>query len=923
MTMIEDDKEPKLDRPVLEQQEGGDHGDGYRLGLLGGFKRQLPDNDPQETSEWLESLDGVVQGAGPERADYLLRKVLKRARQLRIGLPGLIQSRYINTISPEQEPAFPGDEAMELRIRRIIRWNAVVMVVRANHHFAGLGGHLSTYASSASLYEVGFNHFFRGKDEGGSGDQIFFQGHAAPGIYSRAFLEGRLSESQLDHFRREVKRGQGLSSYPHPRLMPDFWEFPTVSMGLGPINAIYQARFNRYLQARGIADTSKSRVWAFLGDGECDEPEALGALSMASREGLDNLTFVVNCNLQRLDGPVRGNGKIIQELEAVFTGAGWNVIKVIWGREWDPLLAQDYDGALVERMNDTVDGDWLKYTVESGAHFRQHFFGRDERLLKMVEHMSDDTLRGLRRGGHDYRKLFAAYSAAVSSNRPTVILAKTVKGWTLGPGAEARNITHQMKKMKTDELKKFRDRIQLPIPDRKLDDPPYYHPGKDSEEVRYMLERRRALGGSVPSRIVRAKPLPPPAAKVFQEFSAGTGETQAVSTTMVMAKLIRNLVREPNWGKRIVPIIPDEARTFGMEVLFREIGIYAAFGQKYDPVDSKLVLSYTEKPDGQLLEEGITEAGSTGSFTASGTSYATHGEPTIPFYIFYSMFGFQRTGDLMWAFADARGRGFLIGATAGRTTLNGEGLQHQDGHSHVLASTVPNVLAYDPAFAYEVAVIVREGLRRMHMQGEDVFYYLTLYNQDYPMPPMPSDAEEGILRGLYLYRGAVQQAKHRAQLFGSGPILLQALRAQEMLAERWDVAADVWSVTSYQQLRNDALEVERWNRLHPTDPPRVPYVTRAIDSAPGPVIAVSDWMKSVPDMVGRWIPRSFTPLGTDGYGRSDTRDALRRHFEIDAEHIVVATLSALAQQGRVSPAIVAQAIQDLQLDPEIADPRVS
>jgi pyruvate dehydrogenase E1 component len=919
MTMIEDDKEPRVDPRVLDQQEGNG-GDGFRLGLLGGFKRQLPDADPQETGEWIDALDGIVQTSGPERADYLLRKVLKRARQLHVGLPGLVQSRYINTISPEQEPPFPGDEAMELRIRRIIRWNAVVMVLRANHLYAGIGGHLSTYASSASLYEVGFNHFFRGKDAEGGGDQIFFQGHAAPGMYSRAFLEGRLSESQLDHFRREVVRGRGLSSYPHPRLMPDFWEFPTVSMGLGPINAIYQARFNRYLHARGIADTSKSRVWAFLGDGECDEPEALGALTMASREGLDNLTFVINCNLQRLDGPVRGNGKIIQELEAAFTGAGWNVIKVIWGREWDELLAQDYDGHLVERMSETVDGDWLKYTVEPGAYFRDHFFGRDPRLLEMVKHIPDDQLRSLRRGGHDYRKIFAAYSAAMASRRPTVILAKTVKGWTLGPGAEARNITHQMKKMKTEEVRKFRDRLELPIPDKKLDDPPYYHPGKDSDEVRYLLERRRALGGSVPRRVVRAKPLPDPSAKAFQEFAAGTGETQAVSTTMVMAKLIRNLVREPNWGKRIVPIIPDEARTFGMEVLFREIGIYAPFGQKYDPVDSKLVLSYTEKPDGQLLEEGITEAGSTASFSASGTSYATHGEPTIPFYIFYSMFGFQRTGDLIWAFGDARGRGFLLGATAGRTTLNGEGLQHQDGHSHVLASTVPNVLAYDPAFAYEVATIVREGLRRMYVKGEDVFYYLSLFNQDYPMPKMPDGVEEGILRGIYRFRPAGKTATHRAQLFGSGPILLQALRAQEML-EKYDVAADVWSVTSYQQLRNEALEAERWNRLHPAEKARVPYVTRALGDAPGPVVAVSDWMKALPDMVGRWIPRSFTPLGTDGFGRSDTREALRRHFETDAEHIVVATLSALAREGKIPPDVAAKAIQELKLDAEAVDPR--
>jgi pyruvate dehydrogenase E1 component len=909
--------ETRREPASIEDPEQGS----FRPGMLEGFKRHLPDADPDETREWVEALDDVVRTAGRERADFLLRKVLKRARQLRIGLPGLVQSRYINTISPEQEPPFPGDEQMELRIRRIIRWNAAIMVLRANHLFPGIGGHLSTYASAASLYEVGFNHFFRGKDEA-PGDQVFFQGHAAPGIYSRAFLEGRLSASQLDHFRREVVRGQGLSSYPHPRLMPDFWEFPTVSMGLGPMNAIYQARFNRYLHARGLADTSGCRVWAFLGDGEMDEPEAVGALTLAAREGLDNLTFVVNCNLQRLDGPVRGNGKVVQELEAIFTGAGWNVIKVLWAREWDALLAQDYDGVLVEAMNETVDGEWQRYSVESGAYIREHFFGRDPRLLKMVEHLSDDDLRRLRRGGHDYRKLYAAYRVATGHRgQPTAILAKTVKGWTLGSGAEARNITHQMKKLNLDELKHFRDRLELPIPDKGLAEAPYFHPGAGSPEVQYMLERRRALGGCLPKRIVRSKPMPEPGEAVFAEFALGTGPKQAVSTTMAFAKLLRNLVRDPAWGRRVVPIIPDEARTFGMEVLFREIGIYAASGQKYEPVDSKLVLSYLEKKDGQLLEEGITEAGSMASFTAAGTSYATHGEPVVPFYVYYSMFGYQRTGDLAWAFGDARGRGFLLGATAGRTTLNGEGLQHEDGHSHVLFSVVPSVLAYDPAFAYEVAAIVRDGLRRMYVKGEDVFYYVTLYNQDYPMPALPSGVEDGILRGMYLYRGAVAAAKHRAQLFGSGPILLQALRAQEMLAERFEVAADVWSVTSYQQLRHDALECERWNRLHPGEPPRVPYVSRALESAPGPIVAATDFMKAVPDMIARWVPRPFTALGTDGFGRSDTRDALRHHFEVDAEHMVAATLSALCAQGHVPAGIVARAIQELGIDPETVEPR--
>ena len=889
---------------------------------LSGFKRHLPDADPTETQEWLDSLDDLVRAQGKERATFLLRRLLKRARQLEVGLPGLVQSRYINTISPEMEPPFPGDEDMELHIRRIVRWNAAVMVLRANKHHAGLGGHLSTYASAASLYEVGFNHFFRG-NEHGSGDQVFYQGHAAPGIYARAYLEGRISESQLEHFRREVADGKGLSSYPHPRLMPDFWEFPTVSMGLGPINAIYQARFNRYLGARGLADTSNSRVWAFLGDGEMDEPEAGGALRIAAGEGLDNLTFIVNCNLQRLDGPVRGNGKVIQELEAMFTGCGWNVIKVILGRGWDELLARDVDGLLVERLNETVDGDWQKFQIESGGYIREHFFGTDPRLLKLVEHLTDDDVKHLRRGGHDYRKLYAAYAAArAMPGRPTVILAKTVKGWTLGTAAEARNMTHQKKKLDLEELKKFRDTLELPISDRNLDDAPFYHPGADSAEVRYLLERRAALGGPLPRRHVRTQPMPPAAPKVFGEFDAGTGETQRVSTTMVFGKLLRNLLREPVYGKRVVPIIPDEARTFGMEVLFREIGIYAPFGQKYDPVDSKLVLSYTEKPDGQLLEEGITEAGSMASFTAAGTSYATHGQTMIPFYVFYSMFGFQRTMDSIWAFGDARGRGFMCGATAGRTTLNGEGLQHEDGHSMLLASAVPNCLAYDPAFAYELATIVRHGLARMYERQEDVFYYLALYNEDYAQPKRPEGAtDEGILAGLYRYRPATGKARHRAQLVGSGALILQALRAQAMLLETWDVAADVWSMTSPGELRRDALEAERWNRLHPTDKPRVPYVTRALAGAEGPVVVTSDWLKSVNDMPARWIPNRFVALGTDGFGRSDTREALRRHFETDAEHMVVATLHALVQDGKLKPEVVERAIREYALAPDIVDPR--
>src|SRR5690349_9330254 len=712
------------------------------------FKHQLPDIDPAETEDWMTSLDQVVEQEGETRARFLVYKLLKRARQLQIGLPPLTQTRYINTISPEQEPAFPGDEAMELRIRRIVRWNAVAMVLRANNKYPGIGGHLSTYASSASLYEVGFNHFFRGKDDGASGDQIFYQGHAAPGIYARAFLEGRLSEDQLDHFRREGKPGQGLSSYPHPRLMPDFREYPTVSMGLGPISAIYQARFNRYLQNRGLLDTSQSRVWAFLGDGETDEPESLGALHVAAREGLDNLTFVVNCNLQRLDGPVRGNGKIIQELESVFRGSGWNVIKVIWAREWDDLLARDVDGALVEKMNNTLDGEFQKYSVAGGAYIREHFFGPDPRLRKLVEHLSADDLAKLRRGGHDYRKVYAAYKAAVESKgAPTVILAKTVKGWTLGPGVEARNITHQAKKLSEAELKIFRDRLELPIPDDQLKDAPYYHPGADSEEVQYLNERRRALGGPLPKRTVHAVQLPAPKESFDAEFAAGS--PTAVSTTMAFTRMLRNLIRDPELGPRIVPIIPDEARTFGMDPLFNEVGIYSATGQRYDPVDSELVLKYREAIDGQVLEEGITEAGSAAGFQAAGTSYATHGFPVIPFYIFYSMFGFQRTGDQFWAAADARSRGFLMAATAGRTTLTGEGLQHDDGHSHVLAMTNPAVRGYDPTFAYELAAIIRDGIDRMHVKGEDLIYYISIYNENYAMAAKPEGVDEGILKGIY------------------------------------------------------------------------------------------------------------------------------------------------------------------------------
>jgi pyruvate dehydrogenase E1 component len=885
------------------------------------FKHQLPDIDPAETQEWLESFDQLVAQEGESRARFLVYKLLKRARQLHVGLPPLTQTRYINTISPEQEPFFPGDEQLELRIRRIIRWNAVAMVLRANNRFAGIGGHLATYASAASLYEVGFNHFFRGKDGDGAGDQVFYQGHAAPGIYARAFLEGRLSEDQLDHFRRESVPGQGLSSYPHPRLMPGFWEFPTVSMGIGPISAIYQARYNRYLQNRGLVDTSGSRVWAFLGDGETDEPEALGALHLAAREGLDNLTFVVNCNLQRLDGPVRGNGKIIQELESVFRGSGWNVIKVIWSREWDDLLARDVDGVLVEQMNNTLDGEFQKFSVAGGAYIREHFFGPDPRLRKLVEHLSDDELAKLRRGGHDYRKVYAAYKAATDSKgAPTVILAKTVKGWTLGPGVEARNITHQAKKLNEAELKIFRDRIQLPIPDAKIKDAPYYHPGPDSEEVQYLMERRRALGGPIPKRVVRSAPLPKPAASVDAEFGAGS-ETP-VSTTMVFSRILRNLIRDPELGKRIVPIIPDEARTFGMDPLFKEVGIYAALGQRYEPVDSDLVLSYREATDGQVLEEGITEAGSVASLQAAATSYASHAFPMIPFYIFYSMFGFQRTGDQIWALADARGRGFLMGATAGRTTLTGEGLQHDDGHSHILASTVPNLRAYDPAFAYELAAIVRDGIERMYHEGQDVFYYITIYNENYPQPRKPDGVDEAIVRGLYRFAAAPDLGPKapRARLVGSGSILQQVIAARALLAEKAGIAAEVFSAPSFPLLRRDALDAERWNRLHPRETPRVPYVSTILGPDGGPIVAATDWMKALPDMVARWLPPYYVSLGTDGFGRSDTREALRTLFEIDPPHIAAAAVAELGRCGAMTRDKAAITIAAFDVDPAKLDP---
>jgi len=880
----------------------------------------LPDTDPLETREWLDSIEAVVREKGASRARFLVRELLHKARMLELHLPSLVQTPYINTIPPDEEPPYPGDERIELRIRRLIRWNAVAMVIRANRQHPGIGGHMATYASSATLYETGFNHFFRGKEDGQAGDQIFFQGHAAPGIYARAFLEGRLSVEQLEHFRREISMRGGLPSYPHPHTMPDFWEFPTVSMGLGPLNAIYQARFNRYLLARGIADTKASRVWCFLGDGETDEPEALGALALASRERLGNLIFVVNCNLQRLDGPVRGNGKIIQELEARFKGAGWNVIKVIWGREWDDLLARDDEGLLLQRMEETVDGQFQKYSVSEGDYIRDHFFGKSPVLRRLVDSLTDEQLKHIRRGGHDFRKVYAAYKAATDmTEAPTAILAHTVKGWTLG-GFQGSNVTHQAKKLDRDELRAFRDRIHIEIPDGELDKAPFFHPGPDSEEVQYLLERRRALRGCVPVRSVRKASIVVPERSVYEEFLEGTKEGQEVSTTMAAVRLLSKLLKDPGIGRRIVPIIPDEARTFGMEAWFRSIGIYAPQGQVYEPVDKAMLLYYKESRDGQMLMEGITEAGAMASFTAAGTSYATHGEPMIPFYFFYSMFGFQRIGDMAWAFGDSRGRGFVMGATAGRTTLNGEGLQHQDGHSHVLATTFPNLLAYDPAFAYEIAVIVEEGLRRMVKEEEDVFYYLTLQNENYTMPPMPAGVEEGILAGLYPLRPSPIASEKKVRLLGSGSILLQVLRAQEILAERYGVAAEVFSATGYKELRRDALACERWNRWHPDREPRVPWIARVLPPGGGPVVAASDSMKLHADQIARWVADPWVSLGTDGFGASDTREVLRRYFEVDAETIAAAALSRLAGTGALQPRAVAKAIRELGLDPEKVDP---
>jgi pyruvate dehydrogenase E1 component len=894
--------------------------------LAGGLPTQYVDVDPTETQEWLESFDGLVESGGNYRARFLMLELLRRAAENNVGVPSLRSTDYINSIAPDNEPWFPGDEFVERRIRAMIRWNAAIMVHRAQRPGVSVGGHISTYASSATLYEVGFNHFFKGPDHPEGADQIFYQGHASPGIYARAFVEGRLTESQMDGFRQELShRAGGLPSYPHPRLMPKFWQFPTVSMGIGPLNAIYQARFNKYLDNRGFADTSGQKVWAFLGDGEMDEVDAVGAIGLAAREELDNLIFVVNCNLQRLDGPVRGNGKIIQELESLFRGAGWNVLKVVWGRQWDELLAADRDGALVNLMNTTHDGDFQTYKANDGGYIRDNFFGRDPRTAKLVQNWSDEDIWNLSRGGHDYRKMYAAYkSATETKGQPTVILAKTIKGWTLGSSFEARNSTHQMKKLSLEDLKDFRDRLHIPISDAQLEEdpylPPYYNPGLKDENLAYMMERRRQLGGSLPQRREKSRPLVLPGNQVYDAVMRGSGN-QAIATTMAFVRLFKDLVKDENIGARFVPIIPDEARTFGMDSLFPTAKIYSPHGQQYQSVDRELMLSYKEATDGQILHEGINEAGSVASFTAVGSSYSTHDQPMIPVYIFYSMFGFQRTGDAFWAAGDQMVRGFVLGATAGRTTLNGEGLQHEDGHSILLASTNPAVVSYDPAFGYELGHIVQDGLRRMYGEdSENVYYYLTMYNEPYVQPAEPENVDvQGILKGMYLLNESATSGP-KAQILASGVGVPWALKAQELLRDDWGVSADVWSVTSWNELRRDGLAVDRHNLLNPEQEPQQAYVTTRLAGTSGPVIAVSDFMRAVQDQIASWVPNEFASLGTDGWGLSDTRGALRRHFLVDAESITVRTLASLAGLGKVEKPVVAQAIHKYQLlDPAAAD----
>jgi pyruvate dehydrogenase E1 component len=885
------------------------------------------DADPTETREWLDSLRYVINSRGGDRAAYLLHAIEQEAYRLGVAIPFSATTPYINTIPADRQPPYPGNREIERRIKSIIRWNAMAMVVRANREDKSIGGHISTFASSATLVEVAMNHFIRGRGDDYSGDQVYFQGHASPGIYSRAFLEGRLTEKHLENFRRELAPGGGLSSYPHPWLMPEFWEFPTVSMGLGPIMSIYQARFNKYLQDRGIKDTSKQHVWCFIGDGETDEPETLGAISLAAREKLDNLVFVINCNLQRLDGPVRGNGKIIQELEGVFRGAGWNVVKVIWGEDWDPLLAKDDKGLLVKRMNEVVDGQYQKYVVMPGGYIREHFFGGDPELKEMIAHLSDEKLKKLKRGGHDPEKVFAAYDAAMKCHgKPTVIIAKTIKGYGLGEVGEGRNVTHQQKKLNEDELRAFRSRFGIPISDDEVAKAPFYRPPEDSEEMRYLRERRQALGGYVPSRPKQGPLLKTPSLDDYRPFiekSAG----REVSTTTGAVTLMASLLKDKHVGKYIVPIVPDESRTFGMDPLFKQCGIYAHTGQLYEPVDSDQLLYYREAKDGQILEEGITEAGSMSSFVAAGTAYASHGVPMIPIFIYYSMFGFQRIGDLIWAACDCRARGFMLGGTAGRTTLNGEGLQHQDGHSHLFAMAYPTVKAYDPAFVYETTVIMLDGMERMYGKGEDWIYYITVYNENYEMPPMPAGCEEGILKGAYKLRDVPAEAAQGkaatklppVQLLGSGTILREVIRAAELLAGQFGVSSTVWSVTSWKELRREAQECRRWNMLHPTAEPRQSYLEQTIAAADGVFVAASDHVRAVPEQLDPWIPGGLFVMGTDGFGRSETRGPLRRHFEVDAECIVIGTLSRLAAEGAIGKEAVAEAITRLGVNPDKID----
>jgi pyruvate dehydrogenase E1 component len=880
--------------------------------------------DDIEIQEWLESLDSVLESSGTDVAREILERLRAHATVSGIDLPFTANTPYANTIPARLEPLFPGDQQLERRIKSLIRWNALAMVVRANRLEHNIGGHISTYASAATLYEVGFNHFFRARSENFEGDTIYFQGHAAPGIYSRAFLEGRISIAQLENFRRELKPGGGLSSYPHPWLMPDFWEYPTVSMGLSPLMAIYQARFNRYLENRGLKPATDAKVWAFLGDGETDEPESLGAITLAAREKLDNLIFVVNCNLQRLDGPVRGNGQIIQELESAFRGARWNVIKVLWGSEWDPILERDTEGLLVKRMGEVVDGEYQKLVVSSGDYVRQFFFGSDPRLLKLVEPLPDEALRRLRLGGHDPRKVFAAYKAAFEhKGGPTVILARTIKGYGLGEAGEGKNVTHQQKKLNEDELREFRSRFGIPLSDGDISDVPFYRPPDDSEEISYLKARREALGGYTPQRKIRSTPLVADHDELFREFHDGS-DGREVSTTMAFVAMLRKMLKHPEIGKLIVPIVPDEARTFGMESLFRTVGIYSSVGQKYEPVDVNTLLYYKEAKDGQILEEGITEAGSMASFIAAGSAYASHGINTIPFFIYYSMFGFQRVADFIWAAADMRTRGFLLGGTAGRTTLAGEGLQHQDGNSHVLALPVPNLLAYDPAYAYEISVIIQDGIRRMYKEGENIFYYITVMNEPYAMPTMPAGVEEGILKGMYKFRGAAnKKSKLRAQLFGSGAILNEVVAAQEILEQKYGVSADVWSVTSYKCLYTDGIETERWNRLHPSTKPRVPYVKQCLEGSQGVLVAASDYLKTLPNMISKWMPGRLATLGTDGFGRSEGRTSLREFFEVDSRFITLATLHELYTDGQLEKSVLDKAVTELAINPDKPNPVIS